>query len=99
MSTTLRIAQVAEEDIEDARSWYETQRRGLGMEFLTELSIVLDGIGEHPHMFPIFRRNVRRTRLRRFPFIIFYRMIENDAVVIAVLHASRGASALRRRLS
>ncbi len=79
----------AEVDIEDAARWYEGRGRGLGGEFLDEVLRTLGGIGENPDLYVRVHGEVRRAVTHRFPFGVFYIVEDNDAVVVAVMHASR----------
>jgi plasmid stabilization system protein ParE len=79
----------AEADIEDAATWYDRQRKGLGQEFLDDVLVALDTISENPNIYPVVHRQSRRAVVRRFPFGIFYRVDEDSVVVLAVMHGSR----------
>ena len=76
-------------DVEDAFLWYESQRSGLGDEFLDELSLVLSAIAEHPNRFPIIHRETRRALLHRFPYAIFYRVPNKRIIIVACMHGKR----------
>jgi len=76
-------------DVEDAYVWYEGQRRGLGEEFLAEVSATLARVLANPHQYPVIRRATRRALLHRFPYGLFYRVIEEQVLVVARMHARR----------
>lgn len=76
-------------EIDDAYAWYETQRHGLGEEFLTEVQRVLDQIVRNPEIHAPIYQTVRHSRVKRFAYAIYYR-IELDRInVIAVHHSKR----------
>ena len=52
MQVILRPAAAA--DIEDATTWYEQQRSGLGTEFLEAVNLALSAIAENPRLAPSF---------------------------------------------
>ncbi len=87
----------AERDLEDAASWYEQQRAGLGNEFLAEALLTFSAIAERPLQYPIVRRNTRRTLTRRFPFGVYLRIETTQIVVIAIMHVSRHQNRLKAR--
>ena len=64
-------------DVEDAYRWYEHQRAGLGDEFLAAVSIVIESLVTYPESFPVVYRQTRRANLRRFPYSLFYRIIDD----------------------
>ncbi len=73
-------------DIEDAYRWYENQRVGLGDEFLAAVGTVVESLTTYPEGFPIVYRQARRANLRRFPYSLFYRIIDDQVVVVACIH-------------
>ena len=83
----LRAAAAA--DVEEAYAWYEAQREGLGDEFLAAVQAALESILHHPEAAPIVHREIRRVLLRRFPYGIHYRLIDDEVVVVACFHAKR----------
>ena len=89
MTLEVRLRREAEEDLEDAASWYESQQAGLGQQFLDEVLKALETISETPLGFSVIYRNTRRAWIRRFPFGIFYQVESDDVVVIAIIHGSR----------
>ena len=85
----LEFTTAALADAEDAAGWYESQRPGLGAEFLDALSAAASSILEHPAAYPVVHRETRRARLRRFPYSLFYRRTQNTLTVVACFHARR----------
>jgi len=84
-------------DIEDAYSWYERARPGLGDEFLAAIRSQLDLVIEHPEQSPEIHRNTRRALVRRFPYSILYRVEPNAILLVAVFHAKRDPKTWRAR--
>ena len=76
-------------DVEDAYRWYEDQRAGLGEEFLAAVSNVIESLGTFPESFPVVHRQTRRVNLRRFPYSLFYRIIDDQVIVVACMHGRR----------
>ena len=73
----------------DAYDWYETQKPGLGEEFLDELDGVYFKLEAHPAYFGKAKKNFRQVALKRFPFVLVYEIIKTEVVVFAVFHTSR----------
>jgi len=84
-------------DVEDAFLWYESQRPGLGDEYLDEIALVLRAIAEHPERFPILHRDTRRTLLHRFPYALFYRVLDEGIIIVACMHGKRNSAHWRSR--
>lgn len=87
----------ADRDIEGAFGWYESERAGLGLEFLDELRRVYVRVADGPLTYREIRSGIRRALLRRFPYAVYF-AVERDAVVIlAVLHARRSPAGWQMR--
>jgi hypothetical protein len=71
--------------------WYESKRPGLGAEFLGAVHAVLGRIAASPGQFPAWGDNprFRRAVATRFPYVLFFHIIGDEAVVVAVAHSSR----------
>jgi toxin ParE1/3/4 len=89
MNLPLILRPEAELDLATAQSWYEQQRSGLGEEFIAEVSAAFDRISEMPQMYAMAWEEIRSCRLRRFPYIAYYRLFSDRIEVLAVLHGSR----------
>lgn len=72
----------------DARLWYAERSPDAAAAFLAEFDRALARIEEAPMRWPV-KSGVRRYVLRRFPFLIVYRVLESQVEVIAVTHARR----------
>lgn len=89
MSLPVRIREEAEADLADAAAWYENQWPGLGDAFLAEIEAAPERLANNPQQYPVVHRQTRRALIHRFPFGIFFRTLEGEVVVIAVMHARR----------
>lgn len=93
----VRILSAAEEDLEKGYRFYESQSPGLGSYFLDSLYSDIDSLtyfgGIHQLVF-----GYHRLLSKRFPFAVYYRLIEKAVVVFAVLDCRRNPSWIRTRL-
>jgi plasmid stabilization system protein ParE len=79
----------ANEDLLDARAWYDNIRTQLGERFALTVEATIKAIAEHPLQFPVVHRGRRRAGVRRFPYGIFFEVQEHRIVVIACFHGKR----------
>ena len=84
----LRYTGRAAEELDIAFSWYESQRRSLGFEFLDCVEAAIETILQMPGLYAEHHRHFRRALVRRFPFSIFY-TIENDEIVVRAVFDNR----------
>lgn len=90
----LRFLSEAEADALEAARWYNSQRAGMGDKFLAAVDSALEAIEKDPFRFarierPRNNRELRRCRLKRFPYSVIYERINTDFVVLAIAHAKR----------
>jgi plasmid stabilization system protein ParE len=97
MINRLYVREEAEDEIDQAYSWYEEQQAGLGEKFLSELGDAFSRIVEFPESFPVKSRNTRECFVGRFPYIVTYRYKKREIIVYAVFHASRNPKKKRRK--
>lgn len=97
MARPLIFTPAARLEVIAAHGWYEGEATDLGERFLTELDHQLERIAYNPMQFAPIHHDIRRARLRRFPYALLFR-IQGDAInVIACFHASRDPMIWRRR--
>jgi plasmid stabilization system protein ParE len=98
MAVDLIVAYEAEQDIAQAYAWYESQRVGLGEDFLGRLDACIRTVLRNPEMYAFVHETYRRALVRRFPYAMAYEY-ENEAVTIyCVFHTSRDPNKWRERL-
>lgn len=79
----------ARDEFIESAGWYEQQRTGLGLQFIDAVEKTIDTVAENPRLFQKIYRDVRRARVSRFPYGVFYQ-IERDRIrVLSVSHLSR----------
>ena len=97
MSFKILISVYAETDIFDAVLWYEEQLKGLSESFEKNLENGLESIKNNPYQYQIRYKNVRVHFINRFPYSIYYKIVESKIKVIAVYHTSRDPRILKNR--
>jgi toxin ParE1/3/4 len=86
-------------ELEEVRDYYESQSLGLGQDFVDEFERQVLKIAAMPERWMIVRRDLRRSLMKRFPYVIFFRIIEDDGIRVTVVkHEKRHPSfGLRRK--
>jgi len=97
MTLPLDFRPEAVEEIDATFQWYEEQRAGLGEEFFSAFLQQLNRIQENPEGWAVLYRKVRACPMRRFPYVIYYRLLSDRINIIAVQHGHRHPRAWRRR--
>ncbi len=92
MTFDVQVRRAAELDVAEAQLWYESQRGGLSAEFLSEVWQVFDRLAETPLIYQTVYRDVRRAMVRRFPYLIWYRVVGEVVTVLACSHGRQDPS-------
>ena len=99
MSLPVVFTRTARLEFDEAVTWYEEQRPGLGREFKLEVKAALVRALANPEHFQRVRGRAQKIRLRRFKkYAIYFAIKEDVFAVLAVFHASRNPTELERRL-
>lgn len=97
MSLSVVFRQQARREFDAAGDWYERERMGLGMAFLAEIESLLSRIAETPAQFPLVYRDVRKAVARRFPYCVYFRLRNQQVVILAVFHNARNPADWQQR--
>lgn len=98
-----RVEAVAQAEFEEAAGWYETQREGLGLDFVAEVDRVLARIA-HQESFastPIATVEggvVRREFVDRFPYVVLFVETDDQRRVIMIRRGNSDPARWRSRL-
>ncbi len=71
-----------------ACDWYDSQRVGLGDEFIDELDVAIEKAHNNPLLYQKAHSEIRRVLLRRFPYAVFFVATDNQVSVLALLRQS-----------
>ncbi len=90
----------AVEDIVEAATWYEERSPGLASELIDEILLAADRAAGNPDLFRIIRSKgeIRRVLAERFPYRVFFSVVDEVLYVHAVLHGAQHDRRWRERL-
>lgn len=86
------------EDLQEGAHYYNTKREGLGDEFLDEFWNAIEKIIERPFSFAVASTGSRACRIRRFSYVIHFRVFKNEILFVAVMSSWRDSSAWQTRI-
>jgi toxin ParE1/3/4 len=93
----LFVRKAAKSDVAKAFAWYEARRAGLGQEFSDEIAVTYAAIEEQPLRFPVILDDIRMAVVHRFPYLIYFVILQRGISVIAALHGHRDPQVWQRR--
>jgi hypothetical protein len=73
-------------DVLVACHWLDGVRFGLGDEFLADIDRLAAAISQNPATYETAYRNCRRAVLRRFDYVLAYRVLADRIEVLGLLH-------------
>jgi plasmid stabilization system protein ParE len=89
-------------EFEEAIETYEQQRPERGARFRAEVRATYRRIQEGPLSFPrtqmVRRPIVRRAKVMRFPYSVFFYLHAGEPIIVAISHGRRHPGHWRRRL-
>ena len=89
MTLTVVWMPEANEDLLEARAWYDNIRPELGKRFASAVETTIQAVAERPLQFSVVHRGRRRAGVRRFPYGVFFQVQEHRVVIIACFHGRR----------
>jgi plasmid stabilization system protein ParE len=87
--TRIVLLRAAQADIRKAAFFYKHQARHLGTEFTAEVEHALSRVAENSEIGSPMRRGAHKLLVRRFPYLVIYRVLPNHVLVLAVGHQRR----------
>jgi hypothetical protein len=93
------LHEAADAELDAAVAYYESCRRGLGIDFAEEVYAAIALACTHPQAGPTLSENTRRRLVKRFPFGIIYQTKSDALYVIAVANLRRRPGYWQDRLS
>lgn len=97
MTCRLFVRKAARADVAEAFRWYEEHRLGLGHEFARTVRVTLSTIQRNPLRYPVAIDDIRKAALGRFPYTVYFVVLERGISVIAVMHGRRDPATWMQR--
>ena len=76
-------------EFNDAAAYYEEQSSGLGFRFVDAIESGFRQIERSPITWRRIRGDIRRFLVKTFPFGIVYTPIEDEILILAIMHLKR----------
>ncbi|MBI4499819.1 MAG: type II toxin-antitoxin system RelE/ParE family toxin [Gemmatimonadetes bacterium] len=99
MTSRVVFRREARAEVRAARKWYDEQVEGLGDEFSRTLDATVAAIASRPRAFPLAYGAFHQCVMRRFPYALFFRIRDDEVIIIAVHHQRRDPESWRARTS
>lgn len=99
MSRSFAFHPEARLEFREAVKFYESERRGVGLELSKAVRSAIDYVLEHPLSGSPAEAGTRRKVLAHFPYTLIYLFEDAEVTIIAVAHQRRRPGYWRERLT
>ena len=82
-------------DLREAVAWYEAASPGLGAKFQQAFFTELDHIASTSQSYRTLYRDFRRAIMPRFPYLIYFKVEANTAIIFLLIHSARDPAVTR----
>lgn len=86
------------DEVSDAYLYYQNQKSTLGDAFLEALNNIFSVILDNPNLYPVEFHQVKKVVLQKFPFSIYFEIVEEQIFVYSVFHHSRNPESWQGRV-
>ena len=76
-------------DLNSAIAYYNQERAGLGEDFRSEVHAAIDRVLSNPLHFAIVEHDIRRCFVRRFPYAVLFRILNDETLRVLVIRHHR----------
>lgn len=94
----IEISAEAENDFDSSYSFYYDESPGLANQFYRRINTGLENIKKSPHTYPLAHKNLRKYKVKTFPFVIYFQINGPVIQVIAIFHTSRNPQIWNTRI-
>jgi hypothetical protein len=97
MASKLRYHPLFDCDVREAAGWYDRRSPGLGNAFIEVVRGSVSDVIEDPGRFALSPAGCRYIRLPRFPYVVLFDVVDDELLLLAVLHTARSMDKWRER--
>jgi hypothetical protein len=97
MDRRIRYHPLFDCDVREAAAWYDRRSQGLGDAFVQSVRVCVDQVIVDPDRFALASTGCRYLRLRRFPYVVLFEIVNEELILLGVLHTARSMNKWRDR--
>ncbi len=92
------IQREASAELEEDMAWYEKRQTGLGLDLESEVEKTIARVRRDPTIGTRYRNTqIQFVRVKRFPYVVYFREFEDAIWVIAIAHGRRRPGYWKKR--
>lgn len=78
-----------EAELLEIRNYYEARSPGLGVQFIDDFERQVLALAAAPERWMVVTGDIRRRLMRRFPYLIYFRQVDQQRVRVTVVKHQR----------
>ena len=86
---SIELSDEAEVDFDKSYEFYYEDSPKVSDTFFKRINLGFENIKQNPKSFAVAHKDVRKYVVKKFPFVIYYRIVDSVIQVIAIFHTSR----------
>ncbi len=94
----IELSEEAIEDFDNSYNFYYEDSFKVADTFFKQINISFEIIKQNPTSFPVVYKDVRKFVVKKFPFLVYYRITNSVIQVIAIFHSSRNPEIWNERI-
>ncbi|SBS29135.1 hypothetical protein MAQ5080_01303 [Marinomonas aquimarina] len=91
------VRKEAEQDIRDSLDYYKRITPKLGHDFISRMDVTIAQVALNPFLYQLVHRDIRRALLKQFPIGLYYKVLGDKVVTLAVMDSRRSPQNWRKR--
>jgi plasmid stabilization system protein ParE len=88
----------AKRDLSESRDWYNAEVEDLGYDFVEEVRKAVNRVESNAEQFTLEYRDARICPVKRFPFLVVFRIKGQQVEILAVMHGHRNPKTWMKRI-
>ncbi len=95
---SIELSDEAEGDFDKSFEFYYEDSPKVANTFFKQINLCFESIKQNPKSFPVAHKDVRKYVVKKFPFVIYYQIIDTVIQIIAIFHTSRNPEIWNERI-
>ncbi|OYT16930.1 MAG: hypothetical protein B7C24_05225 [Bacteroidetes bacterium 4572_77] len=92
------LSDEAEADFDKSYEFYYQDSPKVADTLFIRINLSFENIKQNPKSFPVAHKDVRKYVVKKFPFVIYYRIVDAVIQVAAIFHTSRNSEIWDERI-
>ncbi len=94
----IELSESAEKDFESSYKYYEAESPKVAEKFLKTVDKQIERISKNPDSYPVVHKDIRKSVIKRFPFLIYFQIKLAIIQIIGIFHTSRNPEIWKKRI-